>query len=49
MKLRWLRIEQYIYKYGYIIVGVLLIVLATLKYHKKFNSYLEIKYGIIKK
>ena len=32
-----------------IIVGILLVLLSTIEYHSKFNSWLEIKHKIIKK
>ncbi len=32
-----------------IIVGILLVVLSTVEYHAKFNSWLEVKHKIIKK
>lgn len=33
----------------FIIVGTLMVYLATIEYHKKYNSYLEIKHKIIRK
>lgn len=33
----------------FIIIGGLIVYLATIEYHKKYNSYLEIKHQVIKK